>query len=220
MNWNILKGKKYGWEEDFKHLMQQKDILTIQEAYLTDDLRELLKQGSYNWDISTAFKYEGSEVGVLTASTLEPYFICTFRIKEPLINIPKTVMITSYPLSGTEQSLLVVNIHSIAFTLGTRRFSMQLHELERILLQYQGPLIVSGDINTWSKKRMTIVEDLSSRLGLKAVSFKKNYRTKIFGHDIDHIFYRGLVASDSTVTEVTSSDHNPMLVTFRLAVGG
>ena len=217
MNWNMQKGNRDGWKKDLEHLIQYGDIITIQEAYLTDDLQELLKKGQYNWDISNAFEYRGSKVGVLTASRLEPDYICTFRTKEPLINIPKTVMVTIYPLSGTDQSLLVVNIHSINFTLETGRFGSQLHEVERILLQHHGPLIVSGDMNTWSKERTIIVENFSNRLGLQAMNFEKNDRAKIFGHDIDHIFYRGLVAEASTVLKVKSSDHNPMLVTFRLA---
>jgi endonuclease/exonuclease/phosphatase (EEP) superfamily protein YafD len=220
MNWNMQKGRKDGWKEDFENMIQDTDILTVQEAYLNIDLRELLKKGRYSWNISNAFQYKGREVGVLTASRLDPDFICTFRVKEPLINLPKTVMVTIYPLSGTDESLLVVNIHSINFTVETRQFDSQLHEVERILLEHQGPLIVSGDINTWSKKRTTIVEKLVNRLGLNALTFEKDYRVKIFSRAVDHIFYRGLTASASTVLKVKSSDHNPMLVTFRLEESG
>jgi len=220
LTWNILKGEKEEWKEDFTHLAKSQDILTIQEARLTDDMRELLKKGDYNWDISTAFKYKGAEVGVLTASRLEPVFTCTFRIKEPLISLPKTAMITLYPLSNTDKSLMVVNIHSINFTLGTESFYKQLEKVEQILSKHNGPVIFSGDINTWSKKRMVILKDLSIRLGLKAVTFNKHNRTKVFGHNIDHIFYRQLTVTDARVVKVTSSDHNPMLVSFRLEESG
>jgi endonuclease/exonuclease/phosphatase (EEP) superfamily protein YafD len=220
LTWNILKGEKEEWKEDFNHLTKSQDILTIQEARLTDDMRELLKKGDYNWDISTAFKYKGAEVGVLTASRLEPDFTCTFRIKEPLISLPKTAIITLYPLSNTDKSLMVVNIHSINFTLGTESFLKQLEKVEKILLQHNGPVIFSGDVNTWSKKRMVILKDLSIRLGLKAVTFNKHNRTKVFGHNIDHIFYRQLTVTDARVVKVTSSDHNPMLVSFRLEESG
>ena len=84
LTWNVLRGEKEGWREDFKYLSKYKDILTVQEARLTDDLRELLDKGHYNWTISTAFIYNGAETGVLTASRFEPSFACTFRINEPL----------------------------------------------------------------------------------------------------------------------------------------
>ncbi|UCH45449.1 MAG: endonuclease/exonuclease/phosphatase family protein [Nitrospiraceae bacterium] len=216
LNWNVLKGWKRGWKEDFAHLSAGKDILTIQEARLTDDLNGLLQKGRYNWDISTAFTYNGADVGVLTASRLEPLFACTFRIKEPLISIPKTALITLYPLSGTDKYLMVVNIHSINFALGTESFYIQLEKVEEILLRHEGPMIFSGDFNSWSKERMAILKDLSIRLGLEAVTFKRQNRTTVFGHDIDHVYYRGLSVHEAAVIKVTSSDHNPMLVSFTL----
>ena len=216
LTWNMLKGMKKGWKEDFKHLAEHQDILTIQEARLTDDLRELLKKGHYNWDISTAFKYKGVEVGVLTASGPEPDFACTFRISEPLIKIPKTALVTLYPLSETDKSLMVVNIHSINFTLGTESFYAQLQKVEKIMLQHHGPTIFSGDVNTWSENRIAILKDLALRLGLKAVTFTKHSRTKVFGHDVDHVYYRELTVRDAKVIPVNSSDHYPMVVSFRL----
>jgi endonuclease/exonuclease/phosphatase (EEP) superfamily protein YafD len=216
LTWNVLKGWEDGWKEDFKHLTAYKDIVTIQEARLNDELREVLKNGNYNWDISTAFKYRGAEVGVLTASMLEPDFSCTFRIDEPLISVPKTALVTLYPLSNTDQSLMVVNIHSINFTIGTESYHTQLQKVEHILLQHKGPVIFSGDFNTWSSERMAILNELTLRLGLKAVTFNEHHRTKVFGLDIDHIYYRGLSVRDATVIEVDSSDHNPMVVSFSL----
>jgi endonuclease/exonuclease/phosphatase (EEP) superfamily protein YafD len=220
LNWNVFKGIKEGWKDDFKNLIQSYDILTIQEARLTDDMQKLLKKGHYNWDISIAFKYNGKETGVLTASRIAPDFTCTFRIKEPLANLPKTTMVTIYPLSNTDKTLMVVNIHSINFTLGTGSFKKQLQKVENILSLHYGPVIISGDVNTWSSKRMAILKDFSVRLGLKAVPFNKQDQTRVFGHVIDHIYYRELTVTDSAVIKVSSSDHNPMLVTFRMEESG
>jgi endonuclease/exonuclease/phosphatase (EEP) superfamily protein YafD len=111
---------------------------------------------------------------------------------------------------------MVVNIHSINFTLGTDSFNTQLQKVENIMSQHYGPVIFSGDVNTWSNKRMAILKDFSIRQGLKAVTFNKHDRTRIFGHAIDHIYYRALTVTDAAVIKVTSSDHNPMLVSFTL----
>ena len=216
LNWNVSKGMKEGWQEDFKKLIVSHDILTIQEARLTDDLRELLKKAHFNWDISIAFKYIGQETGVLTASKIAPDFTCTFRIKEPLFSLPKTTMVTKYPLSDTDKTLMVVNIHSINFTLGTGSFRTQLQKVEHIISQHYGPVILSGDINTWSNKRMAILKDLSIRMGLKVVPFDKHNQTRVFGHAVDHIYYRELVLTGAAVIKLNSSDHYPMLVSFKL----
>jgi endonuclease/exonuclease/phosphatase (EEP) superfamily protein YafD len=37
------------------------------------------------------------------------------------------------------------------------------------------------------------------------------------GQRVDHIFYRKLVPLEALTEKVRTSDHNPMLVTFRLA---
>ena len=216
LNWNMFKGIKAGWQEDFKNLIPSYDILTIQEARLTNDLRDLLNKNHYNWDISIAFTYNGKETGVLTASRIAPDFTCTYRIKEPILSMPKTAMVTMYPLSNTDKTLMVVNIHSINFTLGTGSFNAQLQKVENMLSHHYGPVIFSGDVNTWSKKRMAILKDFSIRLGLKAVPFNKHDRNRVFGHPIDHIYYRALTVTDAAVIKVTSSDHNPILVSFRL----
>jgi endonuclease/exonuclease/phosphatase (EEP) superfamily protein YafD len=216
LTWNVFKGMKEGWKEDFENLTASYEILTIQEARLTDDLRDLLKKGHYNWDISIAFKYNGAETGVLTASRLDPDFTCTFQIKEPLISLPKTSIVTMYPLSNTDKTLMVVNIHSINFTLGTEHFNKQLQIVENILSQHYGPVIFSGDVNTWSNKRMAILKDFSIRLGLKAVKFNTHDRTRVFGRATDHIYYRELAVTNAAVIKVNSSDHNPMRVSFKL----
>ena len=216
LNWNMLKGMREGWMADFQRLSHDRDLLTIQEAYLTHDLRMVLQSNQYNWDLAAAFELDDIKAGVLTASKVKPDFLYTFRTEEPLITIPKTVLITRYPMTKTDRSLLVANIHSINFSLSIEEFRDQLQRMDQILTRHQGPLIISGDFNTWSDERMALVTSVTKNLGLKAVTFGENKRTTIFGHDIDHIYYRGLEPVEAIVTPVTTSDHNPMLVTFRL----
>ena len=217
LTWNMLKGMKDGWKEDLQRLSSDVDLLVLQEAYLTDELRELLRNQRYNWDLTTAFEYKNIESGVLTASKIEPDFLCSYRFEEPLITIPKSMLITRYPLSDTNQLLMVANIHSINFTVGTSRFRAQLQQFEELASKHHGPLVMAGDFNTWSKERMAIVDSVAENLNLQAVNFDENKRVTIFGHNVDHIYFRGLVPCEAVVSPVTTSDHNPMRVTFRLA---
>ena len=216
LSWNIKKGMRAGWEKDFRRLSYNKDLLIIQEAYLTDQMRELLHNGHFKWDLSVAFEYRGLKAGVLTASKIEPGFVCTTRHTEPVIRIPKTVLITGYPLSGG-QLLMVANVHLINYTLTTLHFSAQLAQLERILSNHDGPLIISGDFNTWSNERMTVVEEIAGRLGLKTAMFSQDNRVEVFGRHVDHIYYRELEIIETFSPTVTTSDHNPLVARFRLA---
>ena len=214
--WNVLKGKRSDWTSDFLRFCSEKDLLIIQEAYLTEEFRDILQKEQYNWDMSIAFEYRNIKAGVLTASKIEPSFVCTLQKKEPLIRIPKTILITMYPLSGRDQFLLVANLHLINYTMSVSQFRAQVRQMQRILSKHPGPLIVTGDFNTWSDKRMAVIDDAAGHLNLKAVTFKDNNRSLVLGHHVDHIYYRGLEPFEAISTAVTTSDHNPLQIKFRL----
>jgi endonuclease/exonuclease/phosphatase (EEP) superfamily protein YafD len=217
LSWNIFKGKKEGWAEDFRKLSRNTDILILQEAYLTDSLKKMLRQEEYHWDMAPAFKYRQIEAGVLTAARTASNFTCAFRETEPITRIPKSVLITRYPMSGTDRELLVANIHGINFTMDNSAFRKQIDRLENILAAHRGPMIVSGDFNTWNSGRMSHVNATADRLDLTAVRFDKTHRSRFFGHDIDHVYYRGLEAKNAATPIVSTSDHNPLTVVFKLA---
>jgi endonuclease/exonuclease/phosphatase (EEP) superfamily protein YafD len=217
VSWNMFKGKKEGWAEDFRKLSRDTDILILQEAYLSNGLKHGLHRERFHWDMTAAFTYRQIETGVLTAAKAVPNFACTFRDVEPLTRIPKSVLITRYAMSGTDRELLVANIHAINFTMGLATFQKQGERLEKVLAAHQGPIILSGDFNTWSSERMALVDAMAKRLGLKPVRFDQNRRTQFFGQFIDHIYYRGLEAQHAKTPMVATSDHNPLTVVFKLA---
>ncbi|MBW2192638.1 MAG: endonuclease/exonuclease/phosphatase family protein, partial [Deltaproteobacteria bacterium] len=134
----------------------------------------------------------------------------------PLIRIPKTILVTQYPLSDRDQVLVLANVHLINFTLTTAHFRDQLQQLEQLLARHPGPIIVSGDYNTWNDERMEIVNGMAGRLNLKAVIFEDDNRSTVLDHHVDHIYYRGLELVEAVSTAVSTSDHNPVAARFRL----
>jgi endonuclease/exonuclease/phosphatase (EEP) superfamily protein YafD len=217
VNWNIFKGRMDGWETDFRQIIRDTDILILQEAYLTENLKGMLNRERYHWDMTVAFEYSRIEAGVLTAARTAPNFTCAFRETEPVTRIPKSVLITRYPVSGTDHDLLVANIHAVNFTMGTSAFQEQIERLENVLSGHRGPVIVSGDFNTWNADRMALVNEMAKRLGLAAVEFEPNSRSLFLGQPVDHIFFRGLETKHASTSDVSTSDHNPLSVVFKLA---
>ena len=215
LSWNIQKENRAGWQDDFVRLSKKADILIIQEAFLSEELRQLLNLSTYYWHLATAFEYQQVKTGVLTAATMEPDFICPIRTAEPLIRFPKTALITRYPLANSHHSLMIANIHMINFAPHVSAFHDQAHQVTEILVRHQGPMIMSGDFNTWSEERLAIIEDMAVRLNLEPVDFKTDLVRKAFGHTLDRVYYRGLTLEEALVIEVTSSDHNPLLVRFK-----
>ena len=190
--------------------------MLIQEAVNHPNIIKLLEAQHPYWHLNTGFYYDGFEAGVLTASSVPAIFSCGLRTTEPLIRVPKTILINLYSLTGSEQILLVANIHGINFTLGTDTYTEQITAMSLIIEQHNGPMIIAGDFNSWSNERLAIIKVMTEKLSLKNLNYASKNRVRIFGNALDHVFYSGLEILTEETIKVTSSDHNPIKVVFRL----
>lgn len=217
MDWNIYKGLEDDWEEDLLRYGKGSDLILLQEALTDLQLLQFFQAHGYSWNFNSAFRYNGAESGVLTASRISSLQSCGIRIKEPIIRLPKTILVTSYPIKGGSEILVVANVHGINFTLGTGAYREQFVELQKVLQAHDGPLLVVGDFNDWEEKRRMIISRLVERLSLTVFPFtKEDERSRFFGDPVDHILYRGLEPVEINVYPVTSSDHNPITALFRI----
>jgi len=125
-------------------------------------------------------------------------------------------MISEYGLTDSDETLLVVNVHSVNFTFGVRDFSRQIKEIQTVVEKHSGPVLLSGDFNTWRGRRSEIVQQLADTLDLEKLEFADDHRKRVFGHALDHIYVRGFQVMQATTRQVQTSDHNPMSVRLRL----
>jgi endonuclease/exonuclease/phosphatase (EEP) superfamily protein YafD len=218
LDWNIYKERRVGWERDFLRFSSEKDIIVLQEASLTEDLLQLFKAKQLYWNFNSAFRYKGVETGVLTAARLKPHGSCGMRYNEPVIIFPKTIIVSRFPISGSREQLLVANVHGINITLGIEAYQKQFDALLAVLQKHKGPLVLVGDFNNWNDKRTGVVDLLAEKLSLRVLAFGDGGRTRFFDKPVDHVLFRGLEPVAHTVHSVTSSDHNPISVTFRLGL--
>lgn len=217
LNWNIYKGNAEGWQKDLSSFAQNHDVMTIQEAYLDDELSGLLTANNFNWVINTAFYMGGTAAGVMTVANSNAIHSCGFKNREPIIRIPKSTLVSYYNIDGHSNKLLVANIHGINFTLGLTAYREQLLQLFESVQHHDGPMIIAGDFNSWSDDRMSEVMQLVNKLALSSLEYPVNNKTHVFGNAIDHVFYRQLEPVEKKVWQVSSSDHNPISVNFRLS---
>ena len=216
LNWNIYKGQRDNWAADFRRYSHKHDVVTIQEAHLGDDLKSILDKDDKYWALNAAFKYQDKATGVMTVSRVKPVYSCGQRTVEPLIRLPKTSLISYYPVAGANENLLVANVHGINFSLGVGAYKEQIGKLYSVIKNHTGPVVLAGDFNTWSDERMQIVDDLARRLSLEALDYTNHNRTSTFGNALDHVFYRGLEPLEQDTWHVTSSDHNQTRVVLRV----
>lgn len=215
-SWNIYKVRLDGWDQDLDQLHQQSDLLLLQEAHLVPKLQNWLDQRSADWAMAHAFALSDAWSGVLTLAKIPQQSPCAQRLNEPYLRMPKTALISYFPVAGHDEALLVANIHGVNFTLGSSDLENQLQAIQALIHTHNGPVIVAGDFNTWSNARMDVVRQLAIKHDLQPVSFQRHQSAGRFGHHLDHVYYRGLTPLHSQVTRVKSSDHYPLSVTFAL----
>ncbi|MDE0929296.1 MAG: endonuclease/exonuclease/phosphatase family protein [Halioglobus sp.] len=211
LSWNIQKASNDGWANDLAALAGEVNLAFIQEASVQAGLSEAINSPLYQ-TFAAGYADSTQQTGVMTLSTTSPSGECSLTSWEPWLGTPKATSVTEYPLAGREDRLLTINLHAVNFALGLQDLRQQLRALSELLEHHQGPMILAGDLNTWSGQRQTVVDDFTSKFGLNAIAFSPDLRTKVFGRALDHIYIRGLEAQSAQVIPVTSSDHNPLRV--------
>jgi endonuclease/exonuclease/phosphatase (EEP) superfamily protein YafD len=208
VSWNIAKGRNRDWHGDLQHLTRNADLALIQEAKLEHAMHQVMPDSC--WAFAPGFQRPYHTTGVLTIARAETIQRRMHSHREPFTLLPKAALVTEYRLKNRNDTLKVANVHAINFTPGTGYFQRQLDAVIAPLAEHKGPLIFSGDFNTWRGKRMDILLALIARLDLHPVAFEQDHRLHAFGFALDHIFVRGLHQKNCAVNRVYSSDHNPL----------
>ncbi|WNO61997.1 endonuclease/exonuclease/phosphatase family protein [Rheinheimera sp. MMS21-TC3] len=191
-------------------------LLLLQEAKLA--LSNKLQLGGWSYAVSPNIQTPSHLFGVLTAGECAFSKINTVlsQGRELSFATHKSQIMTEHPLS-TGDVLLVVNIHAVNFV-SHGQFQQEIMILRQILLQHQGPLIVAGDFNIWSRSRRLYLVQFCRAMGLKKTTMADAHHIKRFGRQpLDFILYRDLKLRMATAINTPAvSDHNPIYAQFYL----
>jgi len=215
LTWNIHKEEDSGWEADLARFADAHDIVLLQEVTLVDPLTEILRGAGLRWVMASSFIYDGADIGVVTAARAPAVAHCTQRVTEPLIRLPKSSVVTWLPLRGSDKLLAVANIHSINFSLTLGAYEEQFDGVVEALARHDGPVILAGDLNTWTDARAAALQEVARKLRLSEIPFDSG-RSRFLGREVDHILVRGLAVDAAAAIAVTSSDHNPVAAVLRV----
>ncbi len=215
VNWNIQKGGDPEWTTDLAKFEGEPDLIILQEVPLKSDAWDFTGSDQHH-SFSPGYRTQRSLTGVMTVSTVKPLTQCNFVNVEPWVRSPKATLITEYGLTDTDETLLVVNIHAVNFTFGTHDFHAQFQQAVSVLNNHAGPILMSGDFNTWHWRRTNVLEEMTNSLDLEMLDYDEDHRKRFLGQALDHIYIRGLEVLESTTLQADSSDHNPMSVHLRL----
>jgi endonuclease/exonuclease/phosphatase (EEP) superfamily protein YafD len=235
VNWNAQKGAHTQFRQDLESMIERHSphLIFLQEARA--DLMEPKAMGGY---FASSWSYpwpEGKAIGVMTFSKAAPLKTRSVPTKwrEFFVTAPKVSFVTEYLLPGGA-IMLAVNVHLLNFERwGTMKVRDQLNELKTIISRHHGPILMAGDFNTWSERRLGLVQELARETDLVEVTSFPPGRTTaskdsgfldwFLGIDnelpLDRVYHRGFRELGARVLEYSSSDHNAILVRLRLQQG-
>lgn len=214
--WNIYKQNKPEWKSVLDNYSADKALILLQEASLTDELRHWMVQSDIDSQMVEAFRVFDESAGVMSLSHSMPEQACAHIVTEPWLRLPKSALYTRYPLSNGE-SLAVINIHAVNFTIGVEEYEAQLQELYSRVKAHTGPMLLAGDFNTWNESRIAELERIVHILELKAVEFNPDERKRfVTGLPLDHIYYKNMTLINAKAPFTDASDHSPLMATFNI----
>lgn len=211
VNWNVQKGGHGEWGDQLGALSAGADVLTLQEAPIANAGWRGHDPNRFH-AFAPGFETRRTSTGVLTISDTAPLVQCNLQAREPWLRTPKATLVTEYALAGRDENLLVVNMHVVNFSMGLAAFQSQLADASDIVAQHRGPVILTGDFNTWRQARLDLLAAIIDTHGLEAVDFSNDTRKRFLGKPLDHVYVRGLGVLSATTYETDTSDHNPMQV--------
>ncbi len=189
--WNLYKGKDPQFAEIFPHIARQQDVILLSEVVTADFMRHILLDFSGTaWHIGGSFIMEGGHVtGTAIGSKTRAHDVQVFRTSdlEPFVKTPKTITAGKYRLPNSTEEFLVLSIHGINWK-GDAAIVRQVQDVMPLLEAHRGPILFAGDFNFKNKKRLQMVSDLLSPVGLRRV----NWENPLQGKQLDDAFSRGM----------------------------
>lgn len=215
--WNVAKlSQKKDFNTYLNSIIETEkiDFLLLQEV--KEGIEKDISLADYSYVLSPNMETKNHIFGVMNAFQIscESDKALLTTAQELKYATHKSSLITLH-LMADQQKFLVVNLHAINFVT-TRSFNDELHYIKNQISSFNGPLIVAGDFNTWSLKRVTLLKDFASELSLQEVIFTDDkHMKKVFKKRLDYVFYRALHVEYSKIIKSDNfSDHNPIIVNF------
>lgn len=206
--WNIYKGKRQEFKNEFLSYFSDCDLFILQEIVTSNEVLDILRADpNVAWVLGSSFEYKHNKLktGVAIGSRIpiENPRLVRGSESELFIWTPKVSLMAE----NKELELLIVSTHFVNFTT-TNRFKNFLEELIERISQFKGKIILAGDFNTWNFKRWHQLLMGLEQNGLQHYSFHPDMRIL----KLDHLFFKGVkVTSAQILNNIKGSDHYPMV---------
>jgi len=231
VTWNVAKGKESSCGEVTEILKTLSGSLVSPVMALQETTKAMLYLPGRGAHFARSFRWWWSDTrsGVALLAPVPPLstHAITVRKREFGFTTPKMGLAAVYPLAGRDGSthrLLMITLHGLNFELSASGLAAQMANIHEIVAEFSGPVVVCGDFNTWSNRRLAVVTNAlpgftevpvhGGRTGTSRLVALVGGDTKLA---MDRIFYRDLsLEGPATTVPTTLSDHVPVMARFTL----
>jgi endonuclease/exonuclease/phosphatase (EEP) superfamily protein YafD len=197
------------------------DFIFLQEAIFNDELRShYTSLDQYRWvmakNIFLPLKghHSGTKTGFQFVAEAEKVWHSENR--EKLSSTPKSGVLTTHLIKDSTESLMTLNIHMLNFVQSSY-FIKELEIIEKKVADHNGPLILVGDFNCWSKNKRNYLIDWAQNLALEPVHYNGENKHRWTRLTLDYVFLRKLKPINAYVEyKLKLSDHLPMIAEIQL----
>lgn len=227
--WNIHAGKDELFARDFSELSRGQHLVVLQEADLSNDLKDSLLPNDFFYTHARSYISPISKKikGIATGSVSRPSTTRALRspVSEFGVATPKAVLLQTFKIAKRKKQLLVVNVHAINFVTN-EMFRAHINQIIKAIKAHKGPIVAAGDFNTWNEGRLKDLDVAMYSQGLSRVSLGIG-RSQFpnlgrwfgvqTGGPFDQIYARGIEIRFKEVhAGINSSDHKPMEMHFSI----
>ena len=213
--WNVNKYSAIDLNNILIDMKQQPDFYFLQEVKVQEqDPNVFIQQLGYEWIMGKHLyfprskKISGVKTGSIFSTTATNIFHTTHT--ESISLTPKAAALCTYPIKETHLTLLTINVHFLNFVSLTT-FAKELNKLALLFSTHQGPLILTGDFNTWSKARKNCLLDMITSNGLLEAKLSSPYLHRYTGKQLSFLFTRNIhIQRTKILRTITYSDHFPL----------
>ncbi|NJM09459.1 MAG: endonuclease/exonuclease/phosphatase family protein [Bdellovibrionaceae bacterium] len=206
--WNIHKEQSHDFSQELNALFDTSDALCLQEVELTEGtLAHWATFDFAKWFMAPAWETSRGPTGtaVLSKFQVERASNLISERGQPITATPKSSLVVYLPIEDSDDKLMVISTHALNFTF-MGPFRSQLEQVAALIRTHNGPVVWSGDFNTWNPSRWDYLFELTASLGLQPVPIEDDQRWLV----LDHVFQRGLtVLSAEELEGWVTSDHKP-----------
>ena len=223
--WNLYKGQSANFKNEYQRLSQNKDLILAQEMYLnTQELTKLNQQSAYQYVTATSFIKIASQTHTGTFTAAKAIKVNANMIRsvalEPVVATPKTTVLSTYKIRGTDKRLLVVNTHAVNFV-SDESYISEMNRIANSITLFRGAVIWAGDFNSWNMTRFQYFKNLIKILNLKSTAMIPDERMTFNGFKLDHFYSTNDVhiISAQSIKSNNGSDHSPLEVSVEILQG-